>query len=42
MRSLKKWNLKSKAITELSIFEKVINKLGKIVLTHPKYVFSAG
>ena len=40
--SLKKWNLKSKAITELSIFEKVINKLGKIVLTHPKYVFSAG
>jgi hypothetical protein len=40
--SLKKWNLKSKAITELSIFEKVINKLGKIVLTHPKYVFSVG
>ena len=40
--SLKKWNLESKAITELSIFEKVINKLGKIVLTHPKYVFSAG
>jgi len=39
---LKKWNLESKAITELSIFEKVINKLGKIVLTHPKYVFSAG
>jgi hypothetical protein len=40
--SLKKWNLESKAITELSIFEKVINKLGKIVLTHPKYVFTAG
>ena len=39
---LKKWNLESKAITELSIFEKVINQLGKIVLTHPKYVFSAG
>ncbi|SVA70807.1 uncharacterized protein METZ01_LOCUS123661, partial [marine metagenome] len=40
--SLKKWNKGSKAITEPSIFEKIIDKLGKVVLTHPKYVFSSG
>lgn len=40
--SLKKWDLESNAITKPSIFEKGINKLGKVVLTHPKYVFSAG
>ena len=40
--SLKKWDLESNAITKPSIFEKGINKLGKIVLTHPKYVFSTG
>ncbi len=37
-----KWNLSSKAIATESVFEKLIDKLGKLVLTHPKYVFSAG
>ena len=40
--SIKRWNPKSNAITKPSIFEKLINKLGKVVLTHPKYVFSTG
>ena len=40
--SLKRWNPESNAITKPSIFEKLINKLGKVVLTHPKYVFSTG
>ena len=40
--SLKKWKKGSKAFTEPSIFEKIIDKLGKVVLTHPKYVFSSG
>ena len=40
--SIKKWNLASKAIKEISLFEKMIDRLGKIVLTHPKYVFSMG
>ena len=40
--SLKKWNPNSKAFTSKSIFEKVIAKLGNVVLTHPKYVFSTG
>ena len=40
--SIKKWNLESKAIKEMSLFEKTIDRLGKVVLTHPKYVFSAG
>lgn len=40
--SLKNWNLNSKAFTSKSAFEKAIDKLGKVVLTHPKYVFSAG
>ena len=40
--SIKRWNLESNAITKPSIFEKLINKLGKVVLTHPKYVFSTG
>jgi len=31
-----------KAIKEMSLFEKMVDHLGKIVLTHPKYVFSAG
>ena len=39
---IKKWNLESKAIITPSIFEKIINKLGKVVLTHPKYIFSIG
>ena len=40
--NLKDWNHNSSAITKPSIFEKIINKLGKVVLTHPKYVFSTG
>ena len=40
--SLKKWDPESKAITNPSIFENAIDKLGKVVLTHPKYVFSSG
>ncbi len=40
--SIKRWNPESNAITKPSIFEKLINKLGKVVLTHPKYVFSTG
>ena len=40
--SIKKWNLESKAIKEMSLFEKMVDHLGKVVLTHPKYVFSAG
>ena len=40
--SLKQWDPNSKAITTESAFEKTIDKLGKIVLTHPKYVFSTG
>ncbi|MDP6755490.1 MAG: MMPL family transporter [Candidatus Marinimicrobia bacterium] len=37
-----KWDMSAKAIATESAFEKVIDKLGKLVLTHPKYVFSAG
>ena len=40
--NLKHWNHKSSAITKPSIFEKIINRFGKVVLTYPKYVFSAG
>ena len=40
--NLKHWNHNSSAIAKPSIFEKIINKLGKVVLTHPKYVFSTG
>jgi uncharacterized protein len=40
--NLKKWNADSKAITHASIFEKLINKFGKIVVKHPKYILSAG
>ena len=39
---LKKWDLSSNAIVKPSAFERGIDKLGKLVLTHPKYVFSAG
>ena len=39
---LKKWDMTSNAISNPSIFERSINKLGKVVLTHPKYVFSSG
>ena len=40
--SIKKWNLESKAIKEMSLFEKMVDHLGKVVLIHPKYVLSAG
>ena len=40
--TLKSWNLKSNAISKPSFFEKIINKLGKVVFTHPKYIFSIG
>jgi hypothetical protein len=40
--TLKKWNLDSNAFNNPSIFEKLIDQLGKVVLTHPKYVFSSG
>ena len=40
--TLKSWNLKSNAISKPSFFEKIINKLGKVVVTHPKYIFSIG
>ena len=40
--NLKKWDPNSKAMTTKSIFEKIIDKLGKLVLTHPKYIFSTG
>lgn len=40
--SLKKWNNNSIAIRRRSIFENIIKKLGKVVLTHPKYVFTVG
>ena len=40
--SLKKWDNESIAISRASIFENIIKKLGKVVLTHPKYVFTVG
>ena len=40
--SLKKWDLESKAFSEASAFEKIIDRLGRVVLTHPKYIFSLG
>ena len=42
MISLKKWDLESKAFSEASAFEKIIDRLGRVVLTHPKYIFSLG
>ncbi len=40
--NLKSWDANAKAIATKSVFEKAIDKLGKVVLTHPKYVFSSG
>ncbi|MBC8214111.1 MAG: MMPL family transporter [Candidatus Marinimicrobia bacterium] len=40
--NLKKWDNSSKAITHASIFEKLIDKFGIIVVRHPKYILSAG
>ncbi len=39
---LKQWNPNSKAVVTKSVFERTIEKLGKVVLTYPKYVFSTG
>jgi len=39
---LKKWDLKSKALTHSSVFENLIDRFGKQVLRHPKYVLSIG
>ncbi|MBT4554825.1 MAG: MMPL family transporter [Candidatus Marinimicrobia bacterium] len=40
--SLLKWDANSNAISKPSLFERGIDKLGKLVLSHPKYVFSSG
>ncbi|MED5219532.1 MAG: MMPL family transporter [Candidatus Neomarinimicrobiota bacterium] len=40
--SLKKWDLESKAISMASTFEKLIDRLGRVVFTHPKYIFLLG
>jgi predicted RND superfamily exporter protein len=42
MISLLKWDANSDAVSKPSLFERLIDKLGKVVLTHPKYVFSTG
>jgi len=39
---LRSWDHNAKAFLTKSFFEKMIDKLGKVVLTHPKYVFSSG
>ena len=38
--SLKKWDLESKAFSEASTFEKIIDRLGRVVLAQPKFIFS--
>jgi len=40
--NIKKWESRSKAITHASIFEKLIDKFGALVVRHPKYILSAG
>ena len=40
--NLIKWDINSTAISKPSLFERLIDKLGRLVLTHPKYVFSTG
>lgn len=40
--SLKKWKLDSKAVTHASLFERLIDHLGKQVLSHPRFVLSSG
>ncbi|MGY8787715.1 MAG: efflux RND transporter permease subunit [Fidelibacterota bacterium] len=40
--SLLKWDANSNAISKPSLFERGVDKLGKLVLSHPKYVFSSG
>ena len=40
--SLKKWDHESRAITQASVFETLIGRLGEVVLKYPKYVFSTG
>jgi len=40
--SLKKWDHESRAITQASVFETLVGRLGEVVLKYPKYVFSTG
>ncbi|MEC8915922.1 MAG: MMPL family transporter, partial [Candidatus Neomarinimicrobiota bacterium] len=40
--SLKKWDHKSRAIAQASVFEMLVGRLGEVVLKYPKYVFSIG
>ena len=40
--STKKWDSNSKAITQASVFEKLVGKIANIVTRYPKYVFSSG
>ncbi len=40
--NLKKWDHESRAITQASVFETLVGRLGEVVLKYPKYVFSTG
>ena len=40
--NLKKWDKNSRAIKKTSIFENLIDRIGSIVIKHPKYVFFTG
>jgi predicted RND superfamily exporter protein len=42
MISLKKWNLDSKAMSNPGLFERIIDKIGKNVMRHPKAILSTG
>tara|TARA_B100001996_G_scaffold319631_1_gene263542 strand:+ start:1673 stop:3979 length:2307 start_codon:yes stop_codon:yes gene_type:complete len=40
--SLLKWDMSSKAISTESFFERLIDKFGRLVLKHPKYILLSG
>ena len=40
--SLKKWDHDSRAIAQASVFERLVGRLGELVLKYPKYVFAVG
>lgn len=42
MISLKKWNLDSRAMSNPGLFERLIDKIGKNVMRHPKAILSTG
>ncbi len=42
MISLKKWNLDSRAMSNPGLFERIIDKIGKNVMRHPKAILSTG